>query len=85
MGDIFSTVEEYDPVTDTWTEKVNMPTPRISLSTSVVNGKIYAIGGWNGDQFILSTVEEYDTGFTGKDIQAKGKLTTLWGALKAKD
>ena len=41
----FSTVEEYDPATDTWTKKADMPTGRFALSTSVVNGKIYAIGG----------------------------------------
>ena len=40
-----ATVEEYNPATDTWTKKVDMPTPRYILSTSVVNGKIYAIGG----------------------------------------
>jgi N-acetylneuraminic acid mutarotase len=44
-GFILSTVEEYNPATDTWTTKIDMPTPRTLLSTSVVNGKIYAIGG----------------------------------------
>ena len=29
----------------TWTQKADMPTARHTLSTSVVNGKIYAIGG----------------------------------------
>jgi len=29
-----------------WTKKADMPTARDSLSTSVVGGKIYAIGGW---------------------------------------
>ena len=53
------TVEEYNPVTDTWTKKADMPTLRHGLSTSVVNGKIYAIGGWTGSS-TLSTVEEYD-------------------------
>jgi N-acetylneuraminic acid mutarotase len=42
---IFSAVEEYDPAADTWTVKADMPTARQSLSTSVVNGTIYAIGG----------------------------------------
>jgi N-acetylneuraminic acid mutarotase len=28
-----------------WTAKADMPTPRSHLSTCVVNGKIYAIGG----------------------------------------
>jgi len=38
-----------------------MPTPRWGLSTSVVNGKIYAIGGARGFPIPgLRTVEEYD-------------------------
>ncbi|MBM3235253.1 hypothetical protein FJZ31_03030 [Candidatus Poribacteria bacterium] len=53
-----STVEEYDPTTDTWTKKADIPIPRQGLSTSVVNGKIYAIGGSAGG--VVSTVEEYD-------------------------
>ncbi|MYE88330.1 hypothetical protein F4X33_04960, partial [Candidatus Poribacteria bacterium] len=31
-----------------WTQKADMPTPRMQLATAVVNGKIYAIGGLNG-------------------------------------
>jgi N-acetylneuraminic acid mutarotase len=42
-----------------WSRKTNMQTARYGLSTSVVNGKIYAIGGRAGGQF-FSTVEEYD-------------------------
>ncbi len=55
-----STVEEYDPTTDTWTRKANMPTARMFLSTIAVDGRIYAIGGgiWNGS--IFSKVEKYD-------------------------
>ncbi|TKJ33298.1 MAG: hypothetical protein CEE38_20840 [Planctomycetes bacterium B3_Pla] len=30
---------------DTWTQKADMPTTRLALAASVVNGKIYAIGG----------------------------------------
>jgi len=44
---------------DTWTTKSDMPTARSALSTSVVNGKIYALGGETNAQ-PLSTVEEYD-------------------------
>jgi N-acetylneuraminic acid mutarotase len=56
-----SAVEAYDPATDTWTQKAPMPTPRVALSTSVVNGKIYAIGGIYGNGGALfRTVEEYD-------------------------
>ncbi|MCW5550761.1 MAG: hypothetical protein KIS67_01210 [Verrucomicrobiae bacterium] len=31
---------------DTWVRKADMPTPRVGLSTCVVNGKIFAIGGY---------------------------------------
>ena len=41
----FSSVEEYDPATDTWTRKSPMPTARGWHSTSVLDGKIYIIGG----------------------------------------
>jgi N-acetylneuraminic acid mutarotase len=55
------TVEEYDPVTNTWTTKANMPAVRGFFSSSAVNGKIYVIGGGrNLNNSILSTVEEYD-------------------------
>jgi len=44
-----------------WTTKAKMLTERFGVSTSVVNGKIYAIGGGrNLDTSLLSTVEEYD-------------------------
>jgi len=57
--EIVSTVEEYDPATDTWTKKTDMPTPRYVLAVSAVNGKIYAIGGGFFEK-PLSAVEEYD-------------------------
>jgi len=55
-----STVEEYNPATNTWTKKADMPTGRTYFSTSVVNGKIYAIGGFTTRDNHLSPVEEYD-------------------------
>jgi N-acetylneuraminic acid mutarotase len=59
---IFSAVEEYDPAADAWTVKPDMPTARQSLSTSVVNGKIYAIGGSTAPfpWLCTTTVEEYE-------------------------
>jgi len=41
----FSTVEEYDPATDTWTKKSEMPTARGWHSANVLDGNIYVIGG----------------------------------------
>jgi len=43
----------------TWTKKADMPTARNLLSTSVVDGKIYVIGGFLGN-FTTQAVEEYD-------------------------
>ena len=57
-----STVEAYDPRTDTWAKKTDMPTPRAGVSTSVIDGKIYALGGVKRDKVYkaLPTVEVYD-------------------------
>jgi N-acetylneuraminic acid mutarotase len=38
--------EVYDPETDTWTIKTSMPIPKAGLSASVVDNKIYLIGGF---------------------------------------
>ena len=55
----FATVEVYDPVTDLWTKKTDMPTPNSGLSTSVVDGIIYAIGGDDGNKS-LRIVQAYN-------------------------
>jgi len=83
-------VAVYDPATDTWEERADMPTARAFLATSAVGGKIYAIGGTPpgpnvvmGGGVELSTVEVYDTGFIPKSVEAKGKLPTRWGEVKS--
>jgi hypothetical protein len=64
-----------------------MPTARGFLSTSAVGRKIYAIGGGTGGGNCAplkdGVVEEYDTGFVPQSVEAKGKLPTMWGRLKA--
>ena len=54
-----SALEVYDPVSDTWTRKTDMPTPRHGHSATVINEKIYVVGGYteNGPSGI---VEVYD-------------------------
>ena len=42
-----------------WTRKTDMPTTKFQLSTNVVRGKIYTIGGW-GPQYALTRVDEYN-------------------------
>jgi len=44
-----------------WTKKADIPTARINFGTSVVKGKIYAIGGWDLGAIEFSTTEEYDS------------------------
>ncbi len=46
-------------INDFWTTKTNMTHARESPTSAVVNGKIYVIGGWNGNT-VLNIVEEYD-------------------------
>jgi len=58
-----------------WTTKANMLTARSGPSTSVVNGKIYVIGGVkDANSSTILTVEEYDpttdTWTTKTDMQA---------------
>lgn len=71
------TVEEYDPKTNTWSERSSMPTARNHAAVGVVNNKIYVIGGRLGSAFIFTAsntnvVEEYDP------------MTDQWGLVKAR-
>ncbi len=57
------TVEEYDPATDTWATKADMPTPRGLFATGAVQGRIYALGGRASskvNKVDVPLVEEYD-------------------------
>ncbi len=51
---------EYDPITDTWTQKSDFGGGNIDGAFAcTVNGKGYVIGGFNGS-YAVSTVYEYD-------------------------
>jgi hypothetical protein len=54
----FSTVEAYDPSTNTWSEKRTMPTARASLAARVLGRSLYAMGG-SGSNFTYATVEAF--------------------------
>jgi len=60
---VFSTsiflVSPANAAEDSWTTLETMPTARAGLGVAVVDGKIYAIGGYNGSR--LSTNEMYDS------------------------
>ncbi len=48
----------YDPKTDSWSNGTEMPTPRGALTAQFVDGKLYAIGGFN--EFTRPENEVYD-------------------------
>ncbi len=54
-----STVEEYNPTTNTWANKRSMPTPRSGFATAVYQNKIYVIGGSIGNGYVGNN-EVYD-------------------------
>jgi N-acetylneuraminic acid mutarotase len=60
-----ATHEVYDPETNTWSRRADLPTPRNHAAVGVVDGKLYVIGGRAGSVFIpnalnVDIVEEYD-------------------------
>ncbi|MFC1717271.1 sigma-70 family RNA polymerase sigma factor [Candidatus Poribacteria bacterium] len=85
---LFSTVDVYDPATDTWTTAADLPTLRLRYdhAAAVVDGKIYAIGGrWGPEDVTLSMADEYDPGLPDNIAVTSpaGKLLTTWGKVRA--
>ena len=66
-------VEAYDPRTDTWTQKKEMPISRFYFGLGVVDGKVYLIGGTaglgEGQEQRMDRVDIYDP---ATDTWAKG-------------
>jgi N-acetylneuraminic acid mutarotase len=53
-----TTLEVYDPATDTWATKAPMPTARSGIGVGVIDGKLYVVGGDSSSK--LTTLEVYD-------------------------
>jgi len=52
--------DEYDPSTNTWTSKADMPTPgRSGPAAAAVSGKVYVVGGYDGTNN-LQDCDEYE-------------------------
>ena len=50
----------YDNVTEGWRQTAGLPAPRIQVGAGVLNGKLYAVGGWNGSYAAQSNVYRFD-------------------------
>ena len=60
-GDGLSSVERYDPLTNSWTIVSPMSTPRVKHASAALDGKLYACGGWHvSNRTALTSVERYD-------------------------
>jgi N-acetylneuraminic acid mutarotase len=57
---VASSVEAYDPATDTWTAKASLPVPVTGSAAAVVDGIIYVVGGGPFDAFGTVNVYAYD-------------------------
>ncbi len=84
VREYLASVNVYDPQKDEWSDIPVMPIPFTPQGAVVVNGRIYVFGGagdvgkgWE----LFPDVLAYDTGF--RAVEAKGKLSTRWGKLKA--
>lgn len=54
-SNVVNYTEEYDPSSNVWTEKAEMPTSRALFGTAVFQDKIYCIGGYNAENLPVGT------------------------------
>ena len=60
-GLVEASLEQYDPLTDSWSQRADMPTARIELAAAGAQGKLFAMGGYpNIDPVDFGVVEAYD-------------------------
>jgi N-acetylneuraminic acid mutarotase len=85
-GEVLGTVEEYDPVTDTWTQKADMPGSRCWAAAGTVDGKIYVLGGMRGAPAPVSgSVYVYDPTTDTWTEAASMPGSRVWAALAVHD
>ncbi len=71
--------EVYDPASDSWESRAEIPTPRHGLDANVVNGKIYLIGGlvpWN--DFPNGNADIYTTSKLTNVTEVYDPATDTW-------
>jgi N-acetylneuraminic acid mutarotase len=70
---------------DLWTQKADMPTARFGLTATVVDGKVYAIGGGIYRGGMVRTVQEYNPATDTWVDKANMPTATCWHATSAVD
>jgi N-acetylneuraminic acid mutarotase len=55
-----SSVEAYDPVTNSWTSKAAMPARRFSAASAVIGGILYVAGGFDENEVPVNSVFAYN-------------------------
>ncbi|MFC1715637.1 sigma-70 family RNA polymerase sigma factor [Candidatus Poribacteria bacterium] len=86
LSELFSTVDVYDPGTDTWTTAAPAPFAAVGHAAGIVDGRIYTIGGFVGiEPKIRSRVEEFTPGLPDNIAVTSpaGKLLKTWGEVKS--
>lgn len=90
----YARVDVYDPQSDTWESKSNLPIPIGGKAVCRLDGKLYVTGGVNPDQTLLNTLFRYDpatdqwTELTGMNyprsfhtsVALNGKIYVLGGS-----
>lgn len=57
---ILPTLEKFDPVTNSWISRLDMPTARMGLAAVELGGKLFVVGGQDAAGQFLSTLEMFD-------------------------
>ncbi|CAH1242093.1 KLHL18 [Branchiostoma lanceolatum] len=95
-GESLSTVEVFDPILQQWDLAPPMASLRSRVGVAVLAGKLYAIGGYDGE-VRLSTVEEFDaatgkwsltTGMNSKRSLVRSSMeyaAVIWDPFRQKD
>lgn len=77
-GVFLSVAERYDPATNAWEQISSMSFGRAGLFCEEVGGKVYAIGGFNGN--FTDAVEEYDPSTDTWETKAKLPIARGYGS-----
>jgi DNA-binding CsgD family transcriptional regulator len=69
-------LEIYDPYQDTWSKGAPLPATLSAYAIAALEGKMYVIGGWDGQRYVAS-VYQYDPG--GNEWKARTPMLTARG------